>query len=796
MTAANPSDRVRFPRLAQYAIGLRLAFTGGRDARIRVTLTALAVGLGVAVLLLVSSMPSMEHAHDARIYSQEDSFYGSTTAPRTNATVLIEDTDTVFKGAQIRGRIVQPEGSAAPLPPGVAHYPSPGQMVVSPALRDLLNASGSELLRQRLPYPVVGTIGQAGLLGPSQLSYVLGSDQVTFAQGAVRIDHYGQYFQGQPLSPVLVLLSLVGFVVMMAPVAVILATAARFGGEQRDRRLAALRLSGADRSMTVRTAAGESLAGSLLGLVVGALFFLLARQLGQLVTVEGVSFFPQDIDPDPAVAALVVVVVPLLAVFATLAGLRRVVLDPLGVVRRGGGSRRRIWWRAPLPAIGLVVLYYAMRQPEGIEQTKGMALTSTGMVLLLCGIAVLLPWVVQWVTRILPGGSLSQQLAVRRLQLGTGSASWAVSGIVVAVAGAIALQVLFTGVSTSFDVSQAQSDAFLSQGTRGQAQAVGQYQATVEFPGLAADTAQDLQLLRTSPAVNAVIGYQNYWLTAPSDPNGVSSPLRIADCAVLRQFAVLPHCADGDAFVATVAGSSIGLADGVGAGRPVRSTYGDANTPGPDFRLPAVLTAVQERSDPMSQMMGTALLLATPGALPASVAAGQGTVYYVGMDRSRPDTEDQLRTTVALIEPSASPVFPMDPTADHNFSVVTRGLVVGAMVTLLLIGLSLLVGQLEQLQERRRVLAVLSAFGTRRRTLALSVLWQTALPVVLGLLLASVGGLALGAVLLHLAQLPQAFAWGTVLVTVGTGAVAVLLVTLLSLPVLLRTTRPAGLRFE
>ncbi|WP_042440226.1 FtsX-like permease family protein [Streptacidiphilus albus] len=795
MTAPNPSDQVRFPRLAQYAIGLRLAFTGGRDARIRVTLTALAVGLGVAVLLLVSSVPSMDHAHDARIYSQEDSFYGSAKAPRTNATVLIEDANTVFKGAQVRGRIVQPEGSAAPLPPGVAHYPAPGQMVVSPALRDLLNASGSELLRQRLPYPVVGTIGQAGLLGPSQLSYILGSDQVTFAQGAVRIDHYGQYFQGQPLSPVLILLSLVGFVVMMAPVAVILATAARFGGEQRDRRLAALRLSGADRAMTVRTAAGESLAGSLLGLAVGAGFFLLARQLAQLVTVEGVSFFPQDIQPQPAIAALIAVVVPLLAVFATLAGLRRVVLDPLGVVRRAGGSRRRIWWRAPLPAIGLVVLYYALRQPDGIEQTKGMALTSIGMVLLLCGIAALLPWVVQGVTRVLPSGSLSQQLAVRRLQLGTGSASWAVSGIVVAVAGAIALQVLFSGVSTSFDVSQAQSDAFLAQGARGQAPAVGQYQATVEFPGRAADTAQDLQRLRTSPAVSAVIGYQNYWLTAPSDPNGDTSPLRIADCAVLEHFAVLPHCVDGDAFLAT-ANSSIGLAEGVGAGQQVHSEYGDDSTPGPNFRLPAVLTAVQERSDPMSQMMGTALLLVTPGALPASVVNGQGTVFYVGLDQSRPDAADQLRTTVALTEPSASPDFPADPTTNHNFSVVTRGLVIGAMVTLLLIGLSLLVGQLEQLQERRRVLAVLSAFGTRRSTLALSVLWQTALPVVLGLLLASAGGLALGAVLLHLAQLPQAFAWGTVLATAGMGAVAVLLVTALSLPALLRITRPSGLRFE
>ena len=47
---------------------------------------------------------------------------------------------------------------------------------------------------------------------------------------------------------------------------------------------------------------------------------------------------------------------------------------------------------------------------------------------------------------------------------------------------------------------------------------------------------------------------------------------------------------------------------------------------------------------------------------------------------------------------------------------------------------------LEQLRERRRLLAVLVAFGTRRSTMSWSVLWQTAVPVLLGLVLAFVGG--------------------------------------------------------
>ena len=51
------------------------------------------------------------------------------------------------------------------------------------------------------------------------------------------------------------------------PVAVFIAAAVRFGGEARDRRLAALRLVGADRAATVRVAAGESALGALAGLV-------------------------------------------------------------------------------------------------------------------------------------------------------------------------------------------------------------------------------------------------------------------------------------------------------------------------------------------------------------------------------------------------------------------------------------------------------------------------------------------------------------------------------------------------
>ena len=780
------TDRqVRAPGLAQYLLGMRLAFTGGRSARVRVLLSALAVGLGVALLFAVAAIPGMAQHRNERLYSQYDTFYGSSTAPATSHSVLIGDADTVFAGQSIRGRLVHPDGPDSPLPPGVTAYPAPGRMVVSPALKALLSAPGSALLRERLPYPVTGGIGQAGLLGPGQLSFVVGSDQLSLGTGAVRIDQYGHYYPGKPMSPVLLLLCLVGFVVMLTPVGVFLGAAARFGGEQRDRRLAALRLCGADRRMTARVAAGESLAGALLGLAAGVLLFLLGRQWAQSFSVQGVSFFAQDISPQPLLAVLVVVLVPVLAVGATLLAMRGVSVDPLGVVRRGGERGRRLWWRLLLPWSGLAVLLWAVRDPATLQQNRGVALASAGLVLLLAGVAALLPWLVAAVTRRVGGGALSWQLAVRRLQHSSGVSANAVGGIVVAVAGAIALQALFAGVATEYappSLAPAQTNAA--------------YQAMVSFPEAAATVAQQTARFRADPDVRAALGFTRVPLAGGS----AVAQLVVADCETLRAFAKLPHCADGDFFVAHSGQDD--PTTSFRAGSRVSFGFSPDGGAGPAWRLPAPTAAVTAGPDPLGADPGdgggaVGEYLATPGAVPAALLGTQGSTVYIDYDRTRPDAVDQVRTAAALISPLAAVSFPgQAEQVNHNFSIVSRGLAIGAAITLLLIAASLLVGMLEQLRERRRVLAVLHAFGTAPRVIALSVLWQSLLPMALGLLLAVSGGLALGGVLLHLAALPVSFDWGGVGLMAGLGALSVLLVTVLSLPLLLRMMRPGALRHE
>ncbi len=198
------------------------------------------------------------------------------------------------------------------MPPGIDRIPAAGRMVVSPALKKLL--ASTPLLRERIPYPITGTIGHAGLMGPAELYYYAGSDQLVaresdMAHGnADRIAGFGYHSNSEVMGPTFDLLLVIMLVVLLLPVAVFIGTAVRLGGERRDRRLAALRLVGADIRMTRRIAAGEALLGALLGLVLGGVFFLLGRQLASGVTIRDISAYPSDLAPNTPLTVLIVLV--------------------------------------------------------------------------------------------------------------------------------------------------------------------------------------------------------------------------------------------------------------------------------------------------------------------------------------------------------------------------------------------------------------------------------------------------------------------------------------------------------
>ncbi|MFF9016012.1 FtsX-like permease family protein [Streptomyces sp. NPDC014870] len=772
------------------ALGARFAVTGGRRGWIRTTLTAVGIGLGVALLLVASAVPHMSFAREVR-ESQRSVDASQENRNPTADSFLYAKPETVFRGDVVTGLVMRPEGPDAPAPPGLRKIPAAGEMWVSPALGALLDSPSGELLHKRLPYKVAGTIGEAGLIGPGELRYVAGSATLTTDTYDGRGRAYGWSVPEEPLNAFLLLLVVIACVVLLLPVLVFVATAVRFGGEQRDRRLAALRLVGADTAMVRRIAAGESLASALLGLALGGVFFVLGRQAVGLVTVWDVNAFPSDVVPLLPLAALVLTVVPVAAVVVSLFALRGVAIEPLGVVRSSTPRPRRLWWRLLLVAAGLALL---------LPMAGGIALSDTaidtsavasGATLALVGLTTLLPWLVEACVKRFRGGPVAWQLATRRLQLSSGTAARAVSGIVVAAAGAIALQMLFHSMQNDFmtvngiDTTRAQIQSSIDAEDGGEAREM-------------------IDKFSKTEGVTAVVGTieSHAWRPGPlrkGEEFGPITPLVVGDCASLRELADLPSCTDGDVFVALAHGK-LGAAEDAwvketaraGADVALRDPATSRTAP-PTWRVPASARTVEARVDPVGKYQFG--IFATPAAIDATRLDAPEATALVRIDPAVPDATEHVRNTAAAITPLAWVRTLQNIERDEQYTSVRTGILVGATATMLLVAASLLVTTLEQLRDRRRLLSSLVAFGTRRTTLSLSVLWQTAIPIGLGMVLAVAGGLGLGVVLLRMID-KQVVDWWVFLPVAGVGAAMVALVTLLSLPALWRLMRADGLRTE
>ncbi|PYC77398.1 hypothetical protein C7C46_18805, partial [Streptomyces tateyamensis] len=483
----------------------------------------------------------------------------------------------------------------------------------------------------------------------------------------LRLDHFADQVPRNPVDPMLVLLTVVGLVVLLAPVGAFLAAAVRFGGEARDRRLAALRLGGADRAGTARIAAGEALAGTLLGLPVGVGFFLIGRQLAQHVAVNGLSVFAADLVPQPAPAVSALAAVPVLAVLVTLVTMRRIADEPLAVLR-GGRARRRIWWRLALPAAGAALLVQQRWRLNTVFGSPGGAVLIAALVLLLGGAAVLLPPLLERAGRALApvAGPPAWQLAVGRINANPESAARPVTGIVVTVAGAIALQTLLGSLAAQ---RTAPIDALYQR---------DQSLLVAAFPGGGDQAAQYGDRLRTTPGVADATAYTRLDLRAAGGTGFRTG--RVADCATLRTMADLPDCADGDVF--TIAGLP-------GRVLTPRQQYTALGAPGSSWTAPAPRAPVSTRPSP-GQVLPVEFL-ATPGALPAGLLHHQTATVELHPSPGLPDAEEQLRTDAALLDPATTVIRPATRAPDAAFDGLRRALTAGTVAVLALIGAGMLV---------------------------------------------------------------------------------------------------------
>ncbi|MFC5825783.1 FtsX-like permease family protein [Nonomuraea insulae] len=404
----------------------RLLKGGGRKGMLGAWLTLGAVAVATALLLFAVAANSAFQARAERGAWRNP-------VPAASGAVAIEASRFDFVRDQAITVIdLAAVGKAPAPPPGLPRFPAPGEVWLSPALAELAKDLPAAELAARYPDPK-GVLGDDALVYPDELVAVVGHEPDAPAMTAKRSD---DWIVGKP--PVKVaslagkpsedaeayqMLSLVASVLMAVPLLVFGGAAARLTVARRDRRLAALRLIGATPGQVVAMTVTEAVMVALAGALTGALAFALAVPLLAGIEMQGGGWFAGDLFPGPLILAGVLVAVPLLVGLSAVAGLRRVVVSPLGVAKRETPPAMRF---VRVLALLAVLAAFPML-------TRGTSIAIVAVALALAFLCVNLagPWVVGMIGRITARTSrgTARLLAGRRLVDDPRSAWRTVSGV-------------------------------------------------------------------------------------------------------------------------------------------------------------------------------------------------------------------------------------------------------------------------------------------------------------------------------------------------------------------------------
>jgi hypothetical protein len=269
----------------------------------------------------------------------------------------------------------------------------------------------------------------------------------------------------------------------------------------------------------------------------------------------------------------------------------------------------------------------------------------------------------------------------------------------------------------------------------------------------------------------------------------------------MRELVGVSDCQDGDVFEATGDGSPNPV-PAPGTALEFRE-YGNSTDGTWDENDYEVTGRWTMPADARKLTVGGtyATTLVTPGALNGQPVPSMSgiVVARVGKDLTS-DQLEGIRNAVADFRWNAwvSP-FNAGPELNHDqqsFLTIRNTLYAAALFTLFVACVSLLVLAVEHIRERRRPLAVLVASGVPTGVLGRSLLWQMALPIVLGVAVALATGLGLAAIVMDLADETLTLDWSGVTLMCAGATAMTLLVSALTLPFLTRATRLNTIRTE
>jgi hypothetical protein len=771
-------------------LGLQLTLRSGREALVRLLITAAAVAVGVALLLGVLAE---FHAYQTNANKACWSCTQGTSLPGTLPThgELWNNSVDFYRGQTISRLDVAALSPNAPVPPGITQLPRAGAYYASPALAALLKTVPADQLGARFPGTMIGTIGQAGLNGAGDLTIYAGytTAQITAIPGTQWVT---TIYTGPPqavFSPFFRFAFLVGVLAVVFPMLVLISTATRLAADRREERFAALRLVGGTPGDIRIVASVEAMLSAFLGAVLGTAIFLLVRPALAGAALVGTQYFESDLTPTVAGYVAMLVGVPIAAAVAALVSLRRVQISPLGVTRRAT-PKPPTFWRLVALVIGVGVFVYGL----SVTTRDGIGAPAyPGLILTMIGLVIAGPWLTAQAARLFgrAASGSSALLASRRLADNPKGAFRSVTGLVLAVFLGTMVGLIVPAVNETEVTPTAGTLSNVLVGQVGVAPVAGQrlihglesISGTAVYPlyGLSAPVRQPAGSSPTGKGKAGPNGQSSRRPGSNAGPQGdsggnVTNPqphdgsLVAVSCASMRAVGGLGYCAPGVTAVQVTDGSLF-VDNPIDDTKPIVSAASHAYT-GELTTLPLQTVLVKVNSPATLERVRTYLAVNAP----PQVGGGYG---------SSPTPPRTFGETLQIRTARAA--------------TCEKILYAAVALTLIVAGCSLAVSVGGGLVDRKRPFTLLRVSGTPVSVLSRVVVFEAAVPLVAATVVAAV--IAYGTSLMAFVRLAPV---GTALpqlgrdyyTTMGIGLAAALGVITVTLPLLRRMTAPSTIRYE
>ena len=818
-----------------YRLGLRLTLRSGREPFVRLVVTAVAVAIGVAIMLAVlADFHAFTTTNDRPSWQSTIGRGLTTNYAAATRSELWNYSNDIYQGRTIDRLDVAALGPHAPVPPGISHLPASGQYYASPALAALIRSAPAGELGDRFPGRLIGTIRHRALAGPGELVIYIGYAPSKLARlpATTLVSRIGTAPGRQIWTSYFRDAFVVGAIAFVFPILILIGTATRLAAARREERYAALRLVGATSRQVSIISSVDAVISALLGAILGVVIFVLLQPWLASTAITSQRYFASEVTPTAAGYLIVLIGVPAASALSSLLSLRRVRISPLGVTRRVTPPAPAIWLLAPL-AIGLALFLVGLRMTNTQRISPALLL---GLIVMLIGLVVAGPWLTAQAARLLSrlSSGASALLATRRLSDNPRAAFRSVRGLVLAVflgtllAGLLPAVEAITATPSARSLSNVLLDGFTAAPVCGNnANCTGSNSGPPPGNPLAQSSAEQQRisvqgmpphaaaaLLRGLTAIPGATAIPIYYHPVPGGSGpGNSGP-------------------GSSGSGSSGSGSSGSGKSGPGSSGPGGSGSSGPGAPGNGGRLKGsepspygVISCAGLRElkvlgqcarGPSAVIVQSAMLFSdNPRYSTQAIASGSSPA-------ASPDTS-HLYLQALLVKVNGSSTLEKvrtylvthatqsaSGTAPRTFGeavqaraviadTVQRLIYIAVVLTVIVAGCSLAVSVGGSLVERRRPFTLLRVTGTSARTLYQVVFAEAMLPLVAATVVA--GGLGYLVALLTVGKMAPA---GTPVpspghayyLTMGTGLIASLLVILASLPLLGRMTGPDKVRFE